>query len=79
MILALVDDVNDYNYRKIIDFIQIKKYDVNNELLDKLMVEKDINKHTQLLNEFKNNIKKLLNIFIDKCKEKLNYNCVCKN
>ena len=79
MILALVDDVNDYNYRKIIDFIQIKKYDVNNELLDKLMVEKDINKHTQLLNEFKNNIKKLLNIFIDKCKETLNYNCVCKN
>ena len=54
MILTLVDDVNDYNYRKIIDFIKMKKYNVNNQLLDKLMLEKDINKYTQLLNEFNN-------------------------
>ena len=57
MILTLVDDVNDKNYIKIIDFIQKKKYDINNELLNKLMVEKDIIKHTQLLNEFNNSTK----------------------
>ena len=31
--------------------------DVNNQLLDKLMLEKDINKYTQLLNEFNNSYK----------------------
>ena len=57
MILTLVDDANDKNYIKIIDFIQKKKYDINNELLNKLMVDKDIIKHTQLLNEFNNSTK----------------------
>ena len=33
MIITLVDEVNDKNYNKIIDFIQKNKYDNNNELL----------------------------------------------
>ena len=95
MILTLVDDANDKNYIKIIDFIQKKKYDINNELLNKLMVEKDIIKHTQLLNEFNNNTKidynsegyicQLITIFNNKkeyClieKNKIFVYCVIKN
>ena len=33
-ILTLVDDINDKNYIKIIDFIQKNKYDNINELLN---------------------------------------------
>ena len=43
MNLTLIDDVNDNNYKKIIDFIQNKKYDINNVLLNKLLLEKDKN------------------------------------
>ena len=51
LILKLVDNVNESNYNKIVEFLQTKKYDSNNSIIDKILKEKDNNNHDILLKQ----------------------------
>ena len=50
MILKLSEDVTEENLNNIIIFFLTNKFDSSNEIIDKLIYEKNDNKHNQLLN-----------------------------
>ena len=75
LVLKLSQDVNINNLNSIIEFFQKNKYDIDNDLLDKIKKETDKRKLPKLIDQLKNNTKinyyssgyicSLFNIFAD--------------